>query len=122
MKKWFFVLAFLFAGSAEAADLVYTHGGQPESSYNISQSSVAISSVTTSIDSSTVAYRAIYVFNSSATTFYYRIDGSTQSVALVGYPVLPGTAEKIETNSLVGYQVIPGAVGSIDIRKKIIRK
>lgn len=123
MRKCFFVLAIMFlTASAHAVDPVYSLNGQPESTYIISQSTVAISSNTTSIDTSTTGYRAIYIFNISASTFYYRIDGTTQNVAAVGYPIMPNTEGKIETNSIVGYQLIPGAVSSVDVRKKIIRK
>lgn len=124
MKKLIVFAILMLAGAVhlKAADLVFTRNGSPESSYVIFNSSVAVASTTTSIEVSTLGYRAVYIFNVSASTMYYRIDGSTQNTALVGYPILPNTEAKIETNGLIGYQLAPGAVATVDVRKKIIQK
>ena len=117
-------LLILFAGVINAADPVYSLRGQPESAYNVSQSTVAVSSNTVSTDASVSGYRNTCIFNLSlGSTVYYRIDGSTNNVATVGYPILPLTFGCVEYNGEINWLLgASDTVGSVDVIKKVIRK
>lgn len=125
MRKLLLALGlWLGAGLAAAVEPVSIIPWLPESTYDVTQSTVAISSQTVSWDAAVSGYRTVHIANLSATaTLYYRVDGSTASTGLVGYPILPSTLGQIESNAMIGYQLGASAtVGSIDVRKKVIRK
>lgn len=133
MKKFLSISIFLLAAfivNAHAGDVVSPLKGQPESWYDVTHSTVAISSQTVSSDVAVSGYRAVYLYNlNTTTTIYYKLSTSTQSVTTLGWPIFPyrsttiyPQAEKIEYNGQINYQAAPGAVGSIDVTKKTIRK
>ena len=133
MKKFLAFSIFassLFYGSAFAGDIVSPLKGNPESWYDVTHSTVAISSQTSTSDASVIGYRAIYLTNlNAATTIYYTLNGSSTNITTIGWPVYPRPStsvypatEKIEYNGTIYYRLAPGAVGSVDIIKKTIRK
>lgn len=135
MKKFLIISIFaaaFFAGSAFAGDVVSPLKGQPESWYDVTHSTVAVSSQTVSTDAAVQGYRAVYIYNlSSAATIYYYLGtpASTTTVTSLGWPIFPWRttnvypqAEKIEYNGLISYRAAPGSTGSIDVSKKTIRK
>lgn len=132
MKKLLFI-SILFAAvvNARAGEPVSNFSGPPESAYNVSHSTVAISSQTVSSDAAVQGYRATYLFNLSATTtIFYTLSSSTQNVVETGWPIFPWRTptganpipEKIEYNGQINYRLGAGAVGSMDVTKKTIRK
>lgn len=131
MKKLIYAFIFLASGYAYAGDIVSPLKGQPESWYDVTHSTVAVSSQTVSSDASVVGYRAVYLYNfNNSTTIYYTLSSSTQNVTTLGWPILPWRTqsaaapipEKIEYNGQINYRLAPGAVGSVDVTKKTIRK
>jgi hypothetical protein len=126
MKKFLLIAAIVagfYAVPVFAADPVAIVPGLPESNYAVTQSSVAVSSNTTTTDAAVSGYRSTCIGNTSTgSTVYYRIDGSTQNVAVVGYPIFPLTNHCVEYNGKIGWQLGAGTVASIDARKKVIRK
>lgn len=138
MKKFLAFSIFassLLYGSAFAGDIVSPLKGNPESWYDVTHSTVAVSSQTVSSDSlvnaASTTYRCVYIYNlSPSVTVYYTLSTSTQNVTVIGWPIFPwrtvtGAAplpEKIEYNGQINYRAAPGAVGSVDIIKKTIRK
>lgn len=135
MKKFIsisFLLLALCASRAFAGDIVSPLKGQPESWYDVTHSTVAISSTSVSSDAAVQGYRAVYIYNLSITaTIYYTLSSSTTTpnVTSLGWPIYPwrwpNTAnpipEKIEYNGQINYRLAAG-VASIDVTKKTIRK
>lgn len=118
----------LFAG-----DIVSPLKGQPESWYDVTHSTVAISSGAVTSDAAVMGYRAVYLYNlSNTTTIYYTLSSSTNTpnVTALGWPIFPWRTptgagpipEKIEYNGQINYRLAGGSVGSIDVTKKTIRK
>ena len=125
MKKFLLTALILigFSALARAGDPVSVMAW-PNSNYNISQSTMQISSTTVATIAADSGYRAVYISNLSnaSTTIYYRIDGSTASIPTVGWPIPPSALEaKIETDSVISLQLAAGAT-AIDVRRKIIKK
>ena len=126
MKKFLLMFSFalLFvAGKVFAGDPVSVMAW-PNSKYDITQSTVQVSSTTVLTIAAASTYRAVYISNwlNSSTTIYYRIDGSTASIPTVGWPIPPGTIEhKIETDNVISLQLAAGAT-AVDIKRKTFAK
>lgn len=136
MKKFLSISIFLLASlvaKVHAGDIVSPLKGQPESLYDVTHSTVAISSNTVSTDAAVPGYRAVYIYNlSPATTIFYFLGtpASTTTVNTIGWPIFPWRTptaagpipEKIEYNGLISYRLAGGAVSTMDVTKKTIRK
>lgn len=111
MKKYLFIVFFFFAGNLSSADLVFTRNGSPESTYNDTNGTLSLSSTTVNNIAATTGYRKITIPNVllSASTFYYRIDGSTLTLTTTGMPVLPASTVEIETNAVISILLEPGS-------------
>lgn len=132
MKKFLSISIFmLFAAivSVRAGDIVSPLKGQPESWYDVVQTTVSISSSTVLSDTSVSGYRAVYIYNLSATaTVYYTLSTSTQNVTVIGWPIFPNKSttgytqpEKIEYNGQINYLLGAGSA-AITVNKKTVRK
>lgn len=105
MKKVIILAAFMLMLSGRhvfATQPVSIVAGLPESRYNITNATVTISSstvLTISATNPTTLYRQITL--TAPTSFYYRVDGSTNNIATVGYPGLANTDVVIESNQAI---------------------
>lgn len=133
MKRLIFLPILFVSAYLQAAELVYTRNGSPESVYDVTHSTVAVSSPTVSTDAAVNGYRAVYIYNLNPTTtiyYYLGTPASAATVTSIGYPIFPYRGvntgypreEKIESSGLINYRLAPGSTGSIDVTKKTIRK
>lgn len=122
MKRLLMAVIFLFGSTAYAVETVTSKSGRPESAYSVAHSTVSISSFTVSSDAASVGYRSIWLNNlSTSATIYYRIDGSTNYITTVGWPIYPGEQGNIEYNGVINYLLGAGSAATTFI-KKVIRK
>ncbi len=126
MKKFLFML--LLAGcvrSIQAMEPVTVRMGQPDSTYEVSQSTIALSSTTVTTIAAVSGYREVHISNfaTTSTTIYYRIDGSTLSIPTVGFPIAPTERDhKIESNAVISLQLGTGVSALSNIPTKTLRK
>lgn len=97
-----------------------------KSKYEYTNTTLSITSHTiTSIAAVTgwAGFREIKIPNTltGATTFYYRLDGSSTTIAAVGIPVKPGEIVTIETNQII-YLLRETAKAAATIRYQSKRK
>jgi hypothetical protein len=121
----FFTALFLILGTAVVAKAgePVSVMAWPNSTYDITQSTIAISSSSVYAFPAVSGYRSVLIDNiaNTGTTVYYRVDGSTLSIPTVGWQILPSATEKIETNGVISLQL--GAdISSVNVRQKTIRK
>jgi len=102
MKRTLAIFAVLIVsalGICRASEPVSIVPGLPESGYDITQSTVALSSFTVTSFAATSHFRQLTLI--APTSFFYRLDGSTLSLTTVGFPVAANTKETIESNGAV---------------------
>lgn len=127
MRKLMFMAALVFlafAAKVKAVEPVSVIPWLPESSYDIAQSTISVSSTTVTTISAVSGYRQVHLSNlvNSGTTIYYRIDGSTQNISTVGWPIEPRAADHtIESNAAINLQLAAGA-SSVTVTAKTKRK
>jgi hypothetical protein len=128
MKKFLFALFLCgLVRAAYAMDPVTVRMGQPDSTWEISQSTITVSSATVTTIAAVTGYRVVHISNlaSSGTTIYYRIDGSTASIPTVGFPIAPTERDHaIESNAVISLQLTSGAPGTTlnNVPTKTLRK
>jgi hypothetical protein len=117
-RKWFIPVIFGFLGLsvciAFGMEPVNVRMGGPESKWNDTNGTLSITSYTvTTIDAVTRGYRKVTIPNTlaTATTFYYRVDGSTINIPTVGLPVVPNATAEIETEEEINLLLEPGMPG-----------
>lgn len=125
MKKLIYTLLLLGAGvvTARAGDPVSV-SAFPNSRYDVSQSTISVSSTTVTTLAAVSGYRAAYIGQlglTSGATIFYRVDGSTDSIPTVGSWILPGDVEKIETDNAIHLQ-LGAAQTAITARLRQVRK
>lgn len=100
MKK-FLLFAVLLAGASfvKAGEPVFPIIGSPNSTYNFSQSTISFSSSTVTTIAAVTGYRKVDLLN--GTSFFYKVDGSTQGLATWGFPVAANTITSIESNKVI---------------------
>lgn len=130
MKRIIALLAILAAiplvQVVHAAQPVAIVPGLPESRYDISQSSVSLSSFTVLTYGNVSGYRMISVANAftplvGGTTIYYTVNGSTYTLTTLGYPIFPQQKEDIESNRAISLLADDGRT-AVQIRVKTTRK
>lgn len=113
MKKFLFML--LLCGCVRhvyAMEPVTVRMGQPDSTYEVSQTTITIASTTVTTIAAVSGYREVHISNlaNAGTTIYYRIDGSTASIPTVGFPIAPTERDhKIESNAVISLQLAAGS-------------
>lgn len=126
MKRILFVAA-IFAiaavGTARAMDPVTVRMGSPDSTYEIAQSTISISSATVTTITATTGYRVVHISNPSTTAvLYYRVDGSTANIPTVGFPIPASTADHaIESNAAINLQLAVGTT-TVTVPIKTLKK
>lgn len=112
MKLYVFIFGLLSCGSGSvfATQPVSIVHGLPESRYDYTNGTLSLSSFTVTTITATSGYRAVIIPNvlTSASTIYYRLDGSTTSIATEGFPILPTATATIETNQAISLLLEPG--------------
>lgn len=125
MRNLFFaaILAIAAVGQVRAIEPVSVIPWLPESTYDISQSTISISSSAVTTIAAVSGYRAVHVSNLTASTvLYYRIDGSTANIPTVGFPIPAATADHtIESNGVISLQLAVGTT-TVIVPIKTIRK
>lgn len=111
MKKQLLIMLFFGLGAivlspskATAGEPVWNQAF-PDSSYTISNSTVAITSDTVKTFAAVQYYREVTLDNqiAGAVTTYYTLDGSTGAITIrnIGLVILPGNKAVIESNGVV---------------------
>lgn len=125
MKKFLFML--LLVGCvhvAHAMQPMTVRMGQPDSTYEVSQSTIALSSTSVTTVAAVTGYREYHISNlSMTTTIFYRIDGSTLNIPTVGFPIVPRESDhKIESNAVISLQLGSGVSALSNVPTKTLKK
>ena len=109
MKKFLFAVVILIgigASVCHAQDFPFQ-----KSSYEYANVALSITSHTiTNIAAVSGGYRQVTIPNTltGATTFYYRLDASSTTIATIGIPVKPNEIATIESNKIIYLLREPG--------------
>lgn len=117
MKRILFFVATLMLAcitNSRAAELHYVRMGQPESRYVISQSTVSFSSSTVTTIAAVDGYRLVKIRDlTESTSFFYRLDGSTQSITTVGFLNKGTEVFSTESNAAMYFQLAAGVASKV---------
>lgn len=115
MKKLITTLVFFgFISTSHSADLVYTRNGQPESKYEISHSTITLSSVSISTIPAVDGWRKIYMRDlTESVSVCFRIDGSTNSLDTVGWMMKSNEVQTIESNGAIYLKLFNGVASKV---------
>lgn len=101
-------------GGLHAMEPVSIRMGQPDSAYEIANSTISVSSTTVTTIAAVTGYRKMLIRDVTASTsFFYRLDGSTASITTVG--MLNNTTETatIESNAAMYLQLANGVATKV---------
>lgn len=116
MKRFLFLSLFAAFGlmNANAMEPVTVRMGQPDSTYNIANSTISISSSAVTTLAAVDGYRKILIRDvTQSTSFFYRIDGTTTSVTTAGFWNNTSEVCTIESNAAVYLQLAAGVASKV---------
>lgn len=117
MRKMIFLTAFIFVTCVRpthAVEPVSVIPWLPESRYDITNSTIAFSSTTVTTIAAVDGYRKIKIRDlTSTTSFFYRLDGSTQTITTTGFFAGPTEVTEIETNQSISILLVSGVANKV---------
>lgn len=117
MKRILCLAAFVMFScitNSKAMDPVTVRMGQPESAYNITNSTISVSSTTVTTIAAVDGYRKILIRDITASTsFFYRLDWTTTSVTTAGFLNTSTEVCTIESNAAVYLQLAVGVAAKV---------
>lgn len=114
MKALFMAVFILIAGPLKAVEPVSIIPWLPESGYELTNSTVSFSSSTVTTIAAVSGYRKIKIRDiTEGTSFFYRLDGSTQSITTAGFLNKATEICEIESNAAIYVQLAAGVASKV---------